>query len=71
MEERYDCRLAAATVPLFPKPRYVPVDVDGRDLLGIEKGDGAEIEETVQVGRVVLVRVLGGRGLEQDRCRFS
>ena len=57
--------------PHFPKPRYVPGDADVRDFMGVEEGDGAELEETLQVGRVVLVLALGGRGLEHDRCRFS
>ena len=57
--------------PPFPKPRYVPCDVDGREFLVVEEGDGAELEKTLQVGRVVLVRALCGRGLEHDRCRFS
>ena len=56
--------------PPFPKPCYVPGDVDGRDFWGVEEGDIAEIEEALQVGRVVLVRALGGSGLEQARSRF-
>jgi hypothetical protein len=67
MDERYDCRLAAATFLIFQKPRDVPGDVDGRDFLGVEEGDGAKLKDTLHVGRVVLVCDFGSRGLEQDR----
>ena len=57
--------------PPFSKPRNVPGDVDGGDFLWVEEGGVAELEEALQVGGIVLVRALGGGGVEHDRCCFS
>ena len=56
--------------PPFPKPRDVPGDVDGGDILRFEEGGVAEIEEALQVRRVVMVRAFGGHGLDQARSCF-